>query len=77
MKPTGILGIVLIAIGIIAIAYGGYTSFTTKENVAKVGPLEINKHEEHPVPIGLIVGGICVVGGIIALVSGNRGRAAV
>ena len=54
MKPAGILGIILIIVGIVALAYGGYASFTTKENVAKLGPLEINKHEEHPVPIGPI-----------------------
>ena len=77
MKPTGILGIVLIAIGIIALAYGGYTSFTTQENVAKLGPLEVNKQTEHPIPMGPIIGGICLVGGIILLVSGNRGRGAV
>ncbi|MGI9086640.1 MAG: DUF3185 domain-containing protein [Chthoniobacterales bacterium] len=75
MKPTGILGLILIAVGIIALAYGGYTSFTTKENVAKVGPLEINKQQEHPVPIGPIVGGVCLVGGIILLVSGRSGSA--
>lgn len=74
MKPTGILGIVLIVIGIIALAYGGFASFTTKENVAKVGPVEINKQESHPVPIGPIVGGICLVGGVVLLVSG-RGNA--
>ncbi len=73
MKPTGILGIVLIVIGIIALAYGGFTSFTTKENVAKVGPVEINKQESHPVPIGPIVGGICLVGGVVLLVSGRSG----
>ena len=72
MKPAGIFGIILIAIGIIALAYGGYTSFTTKENVAKLGPIEINKQEEHPVPIGPIVGGICLVGGIILVLTGNR-----
>lgn len=72
MKPTSILGIVLIVIGIIALAYGGYSSFTTKENVAKLGPLEINKQEEHPIPVGPIVGGVCIVGGIILLVAGNR-----
>ena len=72
MKPAGILGILLIAIGIIALAYGGYTSFTTKENVAKLGPLEINKEEERRVPVGPIVGGVCVVGGIILLVAGNK-----
>jgi hypothetical protein len=75
VKPAGILGIILIAVGIIAIAYGGYTSYTTKENVAKLGPIEINKHEEHPVPLGPIIGGVCIVGGIILLVSG-KGRTA-
>ncbi|MBA3881339.1 MAG: DUF3185 domain-containing protein [Chthoniobacterales bacterium] len=72
MKPTGLLGIILIAIGIIALAYGGYTSFTTKENVAKLGPLEVNKQDEHRVPIGPILGGVCLAGGIVLLVAGNK-----
>jgi hypothetical protein len=72
MKPSGILGIILIVVGVIVLAYGGYTSFTTNENVAKLGPLEINKHQEHPVPIGPIVGGLCIVGGIVILVSGRK-----
>ena len=72
MKPVGIVGIILIAIGIIALAYGGYTSFTTKENVAKLGPLEINKENEHRVPMGPIVGGICLVGGIVLVLAGNK-----
>jgi len=72
MRPAGIFGIILIAIGIVLLAYGGYTSFTTKENVAKLGPLEINKQQEHPVPIGPIAGGVCLVGGIILVLTGNR-----
>ena len=72
MKPTGILGVVLIVIGVIALAYGGYTSFTTKENVAKLGPVEINKQDEHRVPVGPIVGGVCLAGGIIMVLAGNR-----
>jgi hypothetical protein len=72
MKPAGIFGIILIVIGIAMLAYGGYASFTTRENVAKLGPLEVNKEEEHPVPIGPIVGGVCIVGGIILLVTGKR-----
>lgn len=73
MKPGGIIALLLIVVGVVMLAYGGYTSFTTKENVAKIGPLEINKHERHPVPIGPIVGGLCIVGGIIVLVSSNKG----
>ena len=72
MKPAGILGIILIVVGVIALAYGGYASYTTKENVARLGPIEINKQEEHPIPLGPIIGGVCIVGGIILLVSGNR-----
>ena len=72
MRPGGIFGIILIAVGIVLLAYGGYASFTTKENVAKLGPLEINKEREHPVPIGPSAGGACLVGGIILVLTGNR-----
>ena len=74
MKPGGILGIILVVVGILMLAYGGYTYFTTQENVAKLGPLEINKQEKHPVPIGPIVGGVCIVGGVLLLL-GGRGKA--
>jgi hypothetical protein len=73
VKPGGIIALLLIIVGVVMLAYGGYTSYTTKENVAKIGPVEINKHEEHPVPIGPIVGGLCFVGGIIVFVSSNKG----
>ena len=72
MKPGGILGIILVVVGIILLAYGGFASYTTTENVAKLGPLEVNKEREHPVPIGPIAGGICIVGGVILLVAGRR-----
>jgi hypothetical protein len=72
VKPAGVLGIILIVVGIIALAYGGYTSYTTKENVARLGPIEINKQQEHPVPLGPIIGGVCLAGGIILVLTGNR-----
>jgi hypothetical protein len=74
MKPTGIVGILLIAAGIVILAYGwlGSVNFTTKENVAKLGPIEINKENEHRIPMGPIVGGVCLVGGILILVTGGR-----
>ncbi|CAN5667886.1 hypothetical protein BH20VER1_BH20VER1_04680 [soil metagenome] len=72
MKPAGIIGILLIVVGIVVLAYGGFASFTTKENVAKLGPLEINQEREHQVPVGPIVGGVALVGGIILLVAGTK-----
>ena len=74
MKPLGIVGILLIIVGVVVLAYGGYASFTTKENVAKLGPLEINKEKEHPVPVGPIAGGICLVGGVILVFAGRGGQ---
>jgi uncharacterized membrane protein len=76
MKPAGILGIILVVVGIVLLAYGGFASFTTKENVAKLGPLEVNKEREHPIPVGPIAGGVCIVGGIILLVAGRSGSSA-
>ena len=73
MKPAGLIGILLIVAGVIALAYGGYTSFTTKENVAKLGPLEINKEEKRSVPTGPIIGGLCLVGGILLVATNRKG----
>ena len=72
MKPAGIFGLILIVVGIVILAYGGFASFTTKENVAKLGPLEVNKENEHRVPVGPIVGGVCIVGGVLLLVAGRN-----
>ena len=73
MKPASAFGLILIVIGIIVLAYGwlGSVKYTTRENVAKIGPLEVNKENEHRVPIGPIVGGVCIVGGILLFVSGR------
>ncbi|MGI8431387.1 MAG: DUF3185 domain-containing protein [Chthoniobacterales bacterium] len=72
MKSGSVLALILIVVGVIVLAYGGYTSFATKENVVKAGPLEINKTENHPIPIGPIVGGLCIIGGIIVFVSSSK-----
>ena len=42
MKTMTIVAVILIIIGVIALADGGF-SFTTKEKVAEVGPLKLEK----------------------------------
>jgi uncharacterized membrane protein YidH (DUF202 family) len=71
MKPTGIVGIILIAIGIIALAYGGIT-YTKREKVIDAGPLQVSADREKTIPLPPILGGICLVGGIVLVVVGNR-----
>jgi uncharacterized membrane protein len=71
MKPAGIVGIILIAIGIIALAYGGFT-YTKREKVIDAGPLQVNADKEHTVPFPPVLGGICLVGGIVLVIVGSR-----
>lgn len=71
MKPLMIVGIILIAIGVIALAYGGF-SFTTKEKVAEVGPLKLEKDKTRSVPMPPVLGGLALIGGIVLVVVGAR-----
>lgn len=66
-------GIVLIIIGILALVYQGFTYTQTKQD-AKIGPVEIQHQETHDVPIPPIVGGVCIVAGVVALVAGGRSK---
>jgi len=68
-----IVGIILIAIGILALVYQGFSYTQTKQD-AKLGPVEIQHQETHDVPIPPIVGGICVVAGVVALAVGGRSK---
>lgn len=71
MKPAGIVGIILIAIGIIALAYGGF-SYTTREKVIDAGPLQVSANRQKTIPLPPLLGGLCLVGGIILVLAGNR-----
>ena len=70
MKPYGVIGIILIAIGIFAFAYQGFT-FTTREKIVDVGPIHMTAEKTRTVPLPPIVGGISLVGGIALLVVGK------
>lgn len=71
MKPAGIVGIILIVIGIIALAYGG-VSYTTREKVIDAGPLQVSADRQKTIPLPPVLGGICLVGGIILVLAGNK-----
>jgi uncharacterized membrane protein YidH (DUF202 family) len=71
MKPAAIVGIILIAVGIIALAYGGF-SYTTREKVIDLGPLQVSADRQKTIPLPPVLGGICLVGGIILVLAGNK-----
>jgi uncharacterized membrane protein len=67
------LGIILIVLGIAAFIYTGFT-YTTKETVAEVGPLEVKADRERTVSWPPILGIVLVIGGIVMIVADKRGR---
>ena len=71
MKPAGIVGIILIVVGIIALAYGGFT-YTKREKVIDAGPLQGSADKEHTVPFPPVLGGLCLAGGIVLVIVGSR-----
>ena len=66
------LGILLIVIGIIMMIYTGF-NYVTTEKVVDIGPIEINKEENHPVKWSPIIGGILLLGGIV-LIATNKNK---
>jgi hypothetical protein len=71
MKTYTIIGIILIVIGVIALAYQGIT-YTTREKVVDIGPIQINADKTKTIPLPPILGGIALVGGIVLLVAGGK-----
>lgn len=67
------LGIVLIALGVIGLAIG-VIRYTTREEVLDVGPIEATVERERSVPIPPIAGVIAVGAGVVLLIAGGRRR---
>lgn len=65
------LGIALLVIGIVMTIFTGF-NVITKEKVADLGPVEINKEEKTPIYWSPITGGILAAAGVIILLAGKR-----
>ena len=71
MKPLAIAGILLILLGIVGFVYQGF-SYTTRKDVADIGPIHATKDTTHTFPISPILSGIALVGGVVCLVAGSK-----
>lgn len=71
MKTNTLIAIILIAIGIVAFAYQGI-SYTSREKVLDMGPIQVSADRTRTLPLPPIVGGIALVGGIVLLIMGNK-----
>lgn len=73
MKPATIIGLVLIVVGIIGFAVGGF-SFTHEKKDVDLGPLQVSHKQTSTVPIPPILSAIALIGGIGLVVVGARSK---
>ena len=71
MKTNTLIGIILIAVGILAFGYEGI-SITTREKAVDLGPIQVTHDKTRTLPLPPIVGVISLVGGIVLLVKENQ-----
>lgn len=74
LKPISLAGLALIVLGLIALAYQGFT-YTSRETVLDIGPVHATADREKTFPLPPVVGIAAVVGGIALVVAGTRARA--
>jgi hypothetical protein len=66
-----VIGIILIVLGLAGVIYGGF-SYTTHKNEVNMGPLRVQKSEQHSVPIPPILGIVAIAGGGLLVYSGSK-----
>jgi hypothetical protein len=71
MDSLRIVGIALLVLGLLALAYQGIT-YTKTEKVLELGPITATKETKKTIPLPPVLGGVAVVGGIVLLVAGAR-----
>jgi hypothetical protein len=68
-----IAGIVLIVLGVLALAYGGF-SYTREKKVIDLGPVQATTKTRETVPVPPLLGAAAIVGGIALVIVGARKR---
>jgi hypothetical protein len=65
------LGVILIVLGLVGLAWGGFT-YTTTEKVVDIGPIHATREKAHNIPLPPIAGALALIGGIVLIVAGRK-----
>lgn len=71
MNQGMVIGVILIVLGIVALAYQGIT-YTTREKVLDIGPLEATAEKQKTIPLPPIVGGLALIGGVVLVATAAK-----
>jgi hypothetical protein len=68
-----IIGVLLILIGLVALATGGF-NYTRREKVIDIGPIQATAEKRDHIPLPPILGGLSLAAGVVLLIAGARKR---
>ena len=65
------LGMILIALGLVGLVWGGIT-YTTREKLVDIGPIHATREQTHNIPLPPIAGAAALIGGVVLLVASRK-----
>jgi len=71
INPIILVGVALIVLAVVAFAYQGIT-YTTREKVIDLGPLQATVDTKKTIPLSPLLGGLALAGGIVLVVVGAK-----
>ena len=71
MTPVKIVGILLIVLGALGLAFGSF-SYTKETHQAKIGPLQLSVEEKERINVPQWAGLASIAVGIVLLVAGRK-----
>jgi hypothetical protein len=71
MKSTAMMGVLLAFLGGAALVYHGIT-YTTRETVLDLGPIQATKDTTKTLPLPPVLGGMALLGGVVLIVLGAK-----
>jgi hypothetical protein len=71
MKSATLAGLVLLILGVVALAYQGIT-YTTQKKILDVGPLQATEEVKHTLPLPPVLGCLALMGGVVLLATGAK-----
>lgn len=71
MRPGAVIGALLILAGVIAFSVGGF-SFSRRDEVAEVGPIQVTTEHQRAVPLSPVLSGLAIAAGVVLIVASSR-----
>ena len=73
MKAISLVGVLLIVVGVLVLAYQGI-NYTRQKKVLDVGSVHLTTETHERIPLPPILGGLALAGGVVLLVMGARNK---